>query len=38
MNVVGLQITHWAFIAAVVIVGVVYVLFCLYLTIDMVNP
>lgn len=33
--VIGLQITHWAFILAVVIIGVLYVLFCLYLTIDM---
>jgi hypothetical protein len=36
VNVTGLQITHWAFITAVVLIGVAYVLFCLYLTIDMV--
>ena len=37
LNFSGLQITHWAFITAVVLIGVLYVVFCLYLTVDMVK-
>jgi hypothetical protein len=34
--VVGLNLTAWYFIAGISVVGIAYLLFCLYLTVDMV--
>jgi len=33
----GLGITHWAFILFTVVCGVLYLIFCVYLTVDMVS-
>ena len=36
-KILGLGITHWAFILFTVVCGVLYLLFCVYLTVDMVR-